>query len=231
MYKLLIGVCLVLGSAYAQANIILNGTRIIYHERKGFVSVQLTSTGPDASLVQAWIDDGDVNSTPETAHVPFLLSPPIVKVLGHGGQQLRIEKTDAALPSDRESIFYLNVLEIPALPDHLKEQNTLQLALRTRVKLFYRPDALKSSPDFSTKNIRAVAHGAGVSIFNDSAYHLTIVRIAVKDSSVELAGASMIAPHASLDIPGEHKPVPGAQYVLTYVDDLGAYRDEVVTLR
>ncbi|XVO84805.1 fimbrial biogenesis chaperone [Pseudomonas palleroniana] len=231
MFKLFIGVCFALGSAYAQANIILNGTRIIYPESKGFVSVQLTSTGPDASLVQAWIDDGDVNSTPETAQVPFLLSPPIVKVLGHGGQQLRIEKTDAPVPGDRESIFYLNVLEIPAFPDHLKGQNTLQLALRTRVKLFYRPDTLKFRPDFSGKNIKATVHGTGISIFNDNAYYLTIAQITAKDTSVKVADASMIAPYASLNIPGEHKLVPGAQYILTYVDDLGAYQDEVVTLR
>lgn len=231
MFKLLMALCFALGSVYAHANIILNGTRIIYHESKGFVSVQLTSTGPDASLVQAWIDDGDINSTPETAQVPFLLSPPIVKVLGQGGQQLRIEKTNAPLPGDRESIFYLNVLEIPAFPEHLKGQNTLQLALRTRIKLFYRPDTLKSNPDFSSRNIRAMVHGMSVSISNDSAYYLTIVRIRAKDSGVEIAGASMVAPYASLNIPGKHTLESGTQYIFTYVDDLGAYRDEVVTLR
>ncbi|QBR32087.1 MULTISPECIES: molecular chaperone [Pseudomonas] len=231
MFKLLILGCFALGSAYAQANIILNGTRIIYHESKGFEAVQLTSTGADASLVQAWIDDGDVNSTPETAQVPFLLSPPIVKVLGHGGQQLRIEKTDQPVYGDRESVFYLNILEVPAFPEHLQGQNTLQLALRTRVKLFYRPSTLKSRPDFSSENIRIVAHSTGVSVFNDNAYHLTIVRIAEKNSSVEIAGSNMIAPYASLDIPGKSKLEPDTQYILTYVDDLGAYRDEVVTLR
>lgn len=44
------------------------------------------------------------------------------------------------LPADRESIFYFNVREIPPKSN---KANTLQIALQTRIKLFWRPKALK----------------------------------------------------------------------------------------
>lgn len=49
------------------------------------------------------------------------------------------------LPSDRESIFWFNVLEVPPKAnknENSAAQNTLQLAFRTRIKLFYRPQGL-----------------------------------------------------------------------------------------
>ncbi len=62
---------LLLGAVGAQANVVVNGTRVIYPANNKDVIVQLLNNGADPSLVQAWIDDGDINSTPETANVPF----------------------------------------------------------------------------------------------------------------------------------------------------------------
>ncbi|WP_250561695.1 fimbria/pilus periplasmic chaperone, partial [Escherichia coli] len=41
-----------------------------------------------------------------------------------------------------------NVLEVPPKPDAatVANQSLLQLAFRTRIKLFYRPEALKGNP-------------------------------------------------------------------------------------
>ncbi|WP_223346554.1 fimbria/pilus periplasmic chaperone, partial [Escherichia coli] len=41
---------------------------------------------------------------------------------------------------DRESLFYYNVREIPPKSG---KANTLQIALQTRIKLFWRPKALE----------------------------------------------------------------------------------------
>ncbi|CAI0973464.1 Chaperone protein focC precursor [Serratia proteamaculans] len=87
---LLAGLTLVTAQTYA--NVVINTTRVIYQESNKDVVVQLINNGSEPSLVQAWIDDGDINSTPETANVPFLLSPPVVKVTANNGQQLRIKK-------------------------------------------------------------------------------------------------------------------------------------------
>lgn len=134
------------------------------------VIVQLVNNGSDPSLVQAWIDDGDINSTPETANVPFLLSPPVVKVSGNNGQQLRIQKVGAALPADRESVFYLNVLDIPPTPENLQGVNTLQLAIKSRIKLFYRPASLKGGVNAITDAIVLQVENKGFRVVNKSPY-------------------------------------------------------------
>ncbi|MCV5656029.1 fimbria/pilus periplasmic chaperone, partial [Escherichia coli] len=54
----------------------------------------------------------------------------------------------SVLPKDRESVFWFNVLEVPPKPDAATatNQSLLQLAFRTRIKLFYRPEGLKGNP-------------------------------------------------------------------------------------
>ncbi|CDL40775.1 Pi-fimbriae chaperone protein [Citrobacter freundii] len=70
-----------------------------------------------------------------------MVLPPLQRI--NGGQKgiARVTKTSGinALPQDRESLFYLNVREIPPKPD---KPNVLQLAMQSRIKLFYRPTAI-----------------------------------------------------------------------------------------
>jgi P pilus assembly chaperone PapD len=47
-----------------------------------------------------------------------------------------------SLPQDKESLFWLN---IKAIPSASKQENSLQIAVKTRIKLIYRPAALKAS--------------------------------------------------------------------------------------
>lgn len=44
------------------------------------------------------------------------------------------------LPQDRETLFYYNVREIPP---RTKEQNVMQIAMQSRLKLFWRPKAIE----------------------------------------------------------------------------------------
>ena len=43
--------------------------------------------------------------------------PPFFKVGAKQKQIIRIMKTDSSLPTDRESLFWLNVQEVPPKPD------------------------------------------------------------------------------------------------------------------
>ncbi|CAA2948694.1 Chaperone protein FimC [Enterobacter cloacae] len=49
------------------------------------------------------------------------------------------------LPADRESLFLANVKSVSALSPDLKDKNTLQFAMKTRLKLFWRPADLKET--------------------------------------------------------------------------------------
>ncbi|EEB46609.1 gram-negative pili assembly chaperone domain protein [Providencia alcalifaciens DSM 30120] len=83
---------LLLFSKETFSNVIITGTRIIYPEDAQSMSVQLTNNSKTPSLVQSWIDNGNINSTPENSDAPFYLYPPIIKIEGLQGQQLKIKK-------------------------------------------------------------------------------------------------------------------------------------------
>ena len=134
---------LVLLSAPVKASIVITGTRVIYSQGERSVSVKLNNNGKSPVLIQSWVDDGVMSKSPDTSTAPFIVTPPINRVDPGKGQTLQITFTGKKLPSDKESVFWLNVLEVPARNSSKKDDNFLQIAFRTRIKLFYRPQALQ----------------------------------------------------------------------------------------
>ncbi|WP_268078326.1 fimbria/pilus periplasmic chaperone, partial [Citrobacter sp. R5] len=72
-------------------------------------TLQINNDDKRISLIQSWIDYGDTSLPPEKIHVPFMVTPPVIRVATNSGQQLKIKQLAHHLPSDRESMFYLNV--------------------------------------------------------------------------------------------------------------------------
>jgi fimbrial chaperone protein len=72
-----------------------------------------------------------------------LLSLPAVCHAGQKENTLRIiDATNNQLPQDRESLFWMNVKAIPSMDKSKLSDNTLQLAIISRIKLYYRPAKL-----------------------------------------------------------------------------------------
>uniref|UniRef100_UPI00203C9232 fimbrial biogenesis chaperone n=1 Tax=Enterobacter hormaechei TaxID=158836 RepID=UPI00203C9232 len=65
---------------------------------------------------------------------------------------LRIIYNGAPLPQDRESLFWINVKTIPS--SSREDINKLQIAVNTRIKLFYRPSNLMDEPTDISKNVQ-----------------------------------------------------------------------------
>ncbi|MGG4664348.1 fimbrial biogenesis chaperone [Providencia vermicola] len=212
------------------ANVIITGTRIIYPSDAESMSVQLSNNSKTASLVQSWIDSGDENSTPENSDAPFYLSPPIVKIEGSQGQQLKIKKIDKTLPNHMESVFYLNVLDIPKTPDTAKGKNTIQLATRSRIKIFYRPVELTESPDDVINKINYQLNNNTLLIKNNSQYHFTVAALTTtNDKKNSLIDSGMISPMSSLEFPLKHA-LKNRDLVLVYVDDYGVFKSHNIKL-
>ena len=134
----------------ANASVVITGTRIIYPAPAREVSVQIKNVGKVPALVQVWLDRGDDSAQPGSpeAQTPFVLTPPIARLEPSRGQTIRLMFSgDEILPADRESLFYFNLLDIPPKPssdaEAIQPRNMLQLAVRSRLKLFYRPEAIK----------------------------------------------------------------------------------------
>ena len=181
----------VLGAASpAHAGVQIVGTRVIYSAQEREVTVNVLNNGNSPRLLQVWADSGDPKETAETTKAPFLVTPPMSRIEPGKGQALRLMFTGADLPQDRESVFWLNVLEIPPAPKPGADgeaRNFLQFAVRTRIKIFYRPKTLKGDPVGSMDMLtwRLVRNGASYALecTNATDYNVSF-------SDVRLKGAA-----------------------------------------
>jgi fimbrial chaperone protein len=100
-----------------------------------------------------WVDSGDPESTPQNADAPFIVTPPVFRINPKAGQTVRLVFTGKDLPQDRESVFYLNTLEIPSLNSAYAGQNQMLVMLRNRLKVFYRPPGIEGSARKAPKQL------------------------------------------------------------------------------
>ncbi|MCZ8777909.1 fimbria/pilus periplasmic chaperone [Escherichia albertii] len=207
----------------AHAGIVIYGTRIIYPAENKEVMVQLMNQGNRSSLVQAWIDDGDTSLPPEKIQVPFMLTPPVAKVGANSGQQIKIRIMPNRLPTNKESIFYLNILDIPPNSPEDEGKNALKFAMQNRIKLFYRPVGVASVNKETFKKSRVNNSSNGLVIKNGSANWVTISD--VKANSVKVNYETiMIAPQESQRV--DVKNHNANSWQLTIIDDHGNYISE-----
>ncbi|MEO7067203.1 MAG: molecular chaperone [Rhodanobacter sp.] len=226
----LVAIYLTLGSA--NASVVIAGTRVIFPAANHEVTVRLTNEGGQPALVEAWIDSGNPASTPDTANVPFLITPPLFRMNAGKGQSLRIVYTGQPLPADRESLFWLNVLEIPPKPTSNagEAKNTLQFAVRSRLKLFFRPPSLAGDPSLAPQQVtwKVVSDGSGYALeaHNPTPYHVTFSKLELNvDGVAHVLDNGMVAPMSSLRLPIKNidrMPAAGGVVNYTSLNDYGA---------
>jgi len=210
----------------AFAGIQIAGTRVIYPESQTEVTVRVRNDNGGARLLQAWVDDGDSSATAESSKAPFLITPPISRIDPNKGQALRLVRTGAAaLPSDRESVFWLNVLEIPPRPKNADQENLLQFAVRTRMKIFYRPTHLQGSPAEAHKAVTwsLSQHGDRqmLKCDNASAFSVSFASIVPSEKEDLLTDGGMCPAKGSAEFEVKSFVQPNAQVVVNVINDYG----------
>lgn len=211
------------------AGVVIGGTRVIYPADQREVTIQLRNTGESPSLVQSWVDAGDPAASPESSQAPFMLFPPLARIEPDGGQVLRLVFDGSqGLPEDRETLFWLNVLEIPPLPQQEEgaPDNFMQFAFRSRIKLFYRPMGLEGSAGQAPEKVRwrlsQDAMGNPVVIGdNPTPFFVNVSVLEVRGDPLEIADGA-IPPYGEVVflLPGD--VVPGdAQGKMVFINDYG----------
>jgi len=178
----------------AQAAFAIRGTRVIYDESQGEASVQIShATGQNPALMQTWIDDGDPHSQPGQQSVPFILTPAVALLKPGATQVVRVLRI-GELPSDKESLFFFNVLEVPpdASDRRAAGESFVQFAMQARLKFFYRPRGLQPAigraPDLLRFSTATGADGKfAVRITNPTPYHITFTELALHASDADEA--------------------------------------------
>lgn len=167
----------------ANAEIIIHGTRVIYPSDTREITLQVSNNGNKPALVQAWIDEGDAKTTPDQSKAPFMITPPIARVEGNKGQALRITALPNAneLSQTQETLYWLNILDIPPRPTAKMQtdapDNFLQLAIRSRIKFFYRPDTIKENVNVAPEKLQWRVNGSQLHVKNPTAFYITIPSI------------------------------------------------------
>jgi len=193
----------------ANASVVITGTRVIYPANAREVTVKLNNNGASPALVQTWIDDGDTSANAQQRPMPFTLTPPIFRIDPAKGQMLRVTYTKEPLPTDRESVYWLNVLEIPpkAQTGDGKSKNQLQFAFRSRIKLFFRPaglegDANQAGAKLTWSLTRAAGDSKKIVLLakNPTPYHVTVAR-----ASVDIGGKTYESAADMIDPRGQRE--------------------------
>ncbi len=194
--------------AQAHAGIVIGGTRVIYPASESEVTLKLSNEGNEPALVQTWTDKGDPALRPAEQGAPFLVTPPMARVEPKKAQTLRIVYTGEPLPRERESVFWLNVLEVPPKPGaDTADMNKLQLAFRSRIKLFYRPAELKGrsieAPAAVTWGLDSQQGELHLEAHNPTEYYVTFTAIDVHNATAQASfdEGVMIAPGETRRLP------------------------------
>ncbi|MDB5979841.1 MAG: fimC 1 [Pseudomonas sp.] len=183
-------------AAPAQAGIVLNTTRIIYPAKDKEVSFGVHNTGGGEILLQSWLE----SNAEEAGDLPFVITPALARMPGDAKQLLRILYAGSDMPQDRESVFWLNVQEIPQAAN----ENALQIAIRQRIKVFFRPQGFKEDPVQSPEALEwRLQPGNVLQVNNPGPYYVSMVKIEAMDGATPVLkkDSQMLAPKQSLNLP------------------------------
>ncbi|MFC4524035.1 fimbria/pilus periplasmic chaperone [Cupriavidus pinatubonensis] len=216
--------------SHSHASVVIAGTRVIVHAGDGEATIKLSNEGKSPALTQAWLDTGDASAQPAGIDVPFTVTPPIARIEPGKAQTLRIHYTGEPLPADKESVFWLSVLEVPPKPgaDEI-DANKLQLAFRSRIKLFFRPAGLQGEATEAPARVawRLVKADRGLALeaSNPTAYHVSFSSVELLDGthSASNEAGGMVAPGKSMRFPLAGNVDPGKAITVRYqaINDYG----------
>ena len=142
-------------------------------------------------LVQSWVDNGE-----RGGKAPFIVTPPLFRINPGEENMLRIIRTGGNLPPDRESVFWLNVKSIPATDDSMPHNNVLQVVVKSRIKLFYRPAGLDGHPEAAYRQLSVAHSGNHLTVSNPTPYYVTLFTLKVDGK--EIKSADMVPPKGSV---------------------------------
>ncbi|ABJ13885.1 TPA: fimbrial biogenesis chaperone [Pseudomonas aeruginosa] len=207
----------------ARAGVTAERTRAIIAEGHRETSLLLVNQNAYPVIVQTWIDDGAPNSTPQSARAPIMPLPPVFRLEPGQQRSLRLLRTGQALPGDRESLYWLNLYEIPPQATGLlaEGQSRLTVTLRTQMKVIYRPRPLARGAEEAPHQLRFERRGETLQMENPTPYFISLAG-AELGGHTRLAAAELLPPF-SRRVLALRQALPGGQAEVrfSWIDDGG----------
>ena len=179
--------------ATAHAGVVTGGTRLIYPGGKKEATLSVTNNDATPYLIQSWVEN-------DKGAAPFLLTPPLFRLDGEQQTRLRVIYS-GGLPENKESMFWMNIKAIPS-SQAKAGANTLQIAIKTRIKLIYRPKSVEGTPETVTDQLRWTRSGNTLQVMNPTAFYMNFAE--VKVGGAEVKEANWVGPGetARFQLPG-----------------------------
>lgn len=214
----------------AYAGIMPATTRVIFDAKQREQTLMLSNTNEYPVIVQSWVDDG--SGDPINAKAPFIVTPAVFRLLPGKIQAIRIVYNQDKLPEDRESLFWLNIYEIPPVTTKNANDPRVTLAMNMQLKLFYRPANMKMEPakaiDKLSFNFRNVDGKFYIEANNPTPYHISFTSLLLFrdkfEKNFDNSNYLIIKPKDTLRFPLDINPNDSRfdRLKLRYLDDRGA---------
>ena len=192
-------------------------SRVIYNSENKAATLSLKNNSTKPYIVQTWLEPGEDKTAP--VKVPFIVTPPLIKIESQKESVLRFIYSGSGLPTDRESQVWINIQEIPPKPEN---ENTLQLAVRSKIKLFYRPQQIEADLPAAVKKLQWYVENGTLKLKNNSPLFITIGDLKLGNNSAPIRNMNqdMVPPYQTIDVLANvSKDVKSIQY--TYINDYG----------
>lgn len=212
--KLCVTLALLMGSNTALATLSADQTRYIFTGNKDSLNITVTNNDKERTFGgQAWVDNIIEKDTRPT----FVVTPSFFKVKAQGKQTMRVIAASDHLPQDKESVYWLNIQDIPPA----MKGSGIAVALRTKIKLFYRPESLLEGRKGAEQGITQQSRPDGkVVLVNTTPYIYAIGGLVGKDGK-KINVNSEDANKLLMFMPGDEVQVNGKVEKVESVNDYG----------
>lgn len=237
--KTTLAMALFLTAPLGRADIGIQATRLVHEADARMVSMRVWNNGKVPGLVQSWVDDGTEGEEQRNQRFPFFASPPLFTLQPGGNRDISVNWLGSAgVPVDRESMYWLNMLSVPASRKTAGEAGVnIDVAVRVRVRLLHRPAGLPGKAEDAPAQLQWELQGTGpgsttLVARNPSAYHVSISALSLGEQSIEVAPEHVVEPLSTWSVPVPAAPGKGSlQLKATWVDDAGAAQALQATVR
>ena len=209
----------------ASGGVYLGASRIIFDSDREIVPLKVKNSEKNKVwLIRSWL----VGENEKKKSSEFIITPPLRLLEGEGEVTLRINAIDKEkLPKDRESLFYINVMQIPN-KDSEKKANviggSIQFSITHVIKMFYRPKEIINDTKYNHyPDLYIFDYNGDKYLKNSSPFYVSLSTVKVNDEDIHLENMLIKPLDGKLKLPRSYE-YNDAKISYEYIDDLGSIR-------
>ncbi|GAA5105032.1 fimbrial biogenesis chaperone StbE [Orbus sasakiae] len=208
--------------AYAVVNV--EGTRVVFNANDKTLSLSLANSEKHPTLIQMWVDDGDMLALPETIKSPIIISPPVFSMQASEIRAVRLMLASRAmLAKEQESLYWLNIYQIPPnTQSNFRLDQKVVLPLRIRMKIFIRPEGVRPLQQqdgyLITFKLTDEKGKTKLTFINPTAWHMNLNSVFVSGEQVPDV---MLLPKSEYSVMLKKSPNHYQQIIYDVINDQG----------